>query len=263
MVSLHSVPVLTSSLLVASLQASYIRNSILKSSPTIHKDDLLNLVYTHPTIEGLAKFLARPGDSGVGDPKELMFALVRKYTQDLPRPIVRNAFYSTSEEVFLLTGSTGALGAHLLHRLLHMESVKRVYVLNRSGSTPTKMRQERAFSTLGLDSTGLSSSKLEYLDVNYIESKFGVGEAKYQELTESLTCIIHNGTPTGKESFTADLCRLGRQFQSLAFLDGTAASRDPESRQPRTLLYSCTQVSVHQLRRRLCKYVVFFLASRL
>ncbi|EMD35494.1 hypothetical protein CERSUDRAFT_157295 [Gelatoporia subvermispora B] len=192
-----------------SLQATYIRNAILKalrSSTTISANKVpLNFVYSNPTIGALSSFvwsLFSEGQPGSAEAQleakaRAMSAMVEKYSKDfgrLAKP-TQNGFHVDDGQTYLVTGTTGRLGCHLLSQLLQDPKVAKVYGLNRGApGSEAKLaeRQKNAFILWGLDASLLSSSKLTLLACDYPKPLLGLNEGTYREIQNSVTTIIHN-----------------------------------------------------------------------
>ncbi|OCH89652.1 acetyl-CoA synthetase-like protein [Obba rivulosa] len=192
-----------------SLQATYIRNAILKALrvstniPT-HKVPL-NFVYSNPTICALSDFVwslfteQQPGnaEAQLEAKAAAMRAMVEKYSKDfghLVKP-AQNGFHTDDGETFLVTGTTGRLGCHLLSQLLQDPKVIRIFALNRGapGSEAVlAQRQQDAFTLWGLDASLLASSKLTLFAGDYPKPLLGLSEDAYHEIQNSVTTIIHN-----------------------------------------------------------------------
>ncbi|KAB8226591.1 hypothetical protein BDV33DRAFT_197585 [Aspergillus novoparasiticus] len=149
-------------------------------------------IYAHSTVTQLAVFLLKviAGDSIASIPRHGMIQnMVAKYTEDIPtRPHSQAQLPATS--TVILTGSTGSLGAYLLHTLLTNKSVSKVYCFNRSDA---QSRQIQSFKEKGLDASPLSDpSRVEFLKVSFGEPHFGIDDTKYTSLLNTVDLIIHN-----------------------------------------------------------------------
>ncbi|KAI0685536.1 acetyl-CoA synthetase-like protein [Cerioporus squamosus] len=188
-----------------SLQATYIRNTILHALKTTTKlsihDIPLNFVYTNPTIAALATFL-QGVLSGKGVDKEAeraariaqMETLLNKYSAEFKKPqwTSSQAGSTSSAETVLITGTTGRLGSHLLSHLLQNPEVVRVYALNRGSpgdSAKVQERQTAAFKMWGLNETMLAS-KVSFHTADLSLPYFGLDEATF--MRGSVTAILHN-----------------------------------------------------------------------
>ncbi|KAJ7625825.1 male sterility protein-domain-containing protein [Roridomyces roridus] len=125
--------------------------------------------------------------------KEAIEAMISKYSAGLEAPIQRATTTSSSADcVVLLTGTTGALGSHLLAMLLSSASVRRVYALNREGSKPLAERQADAFIDRGLDTRLLDSEKLVFLVGDTTQNDLSVPVEVRAQLSNNLSVVIHN-----------------------------------------------------------------------
>jgi hypothetical protein len=119
----------------------------------------------------------------------LMEDLVRKYSEQLDAreisPVV--AALSPSVHTVLLTGSTGALGSHLLAHLLTRDTVQHVYALNHisTGGDTLIERQAKALAEQGLSPALAGSTKLTLLVADLAEEDFGVSAEQMKEVRRS------------------------------------------------------------------------------
>ncbi|KAJ7067512.1 putative nonribosomal peptide synthetase [Mycena amicta] len=185
-----------------SLNATFLRHRIVAA---LRKDTAKvliaqtipqNLVYTHPSIQELARaiegLVAGQASGGV-DPRALVEAMIAKYSEGFDvAPQLEQRAPSNGGAVILLTGSTGGLGSHILEILLRHSSVERVYAFNRPSPTPISQRQEAAFRDRALDVELLHSSKLVYVQGDSAGADLGLSEAILGELKKTVTVIIHN-----------------------------------------------------------------------
>lgn len=113
-----------------------------------------------------------------------MFSMVEKYSANLcqhassPRP-----HPLPSGKVILLTGTTGAFGAHLLSTLLDDPKVLTVYALNRSQQgNPLAERQQCALIDRGLQAVDIMGSpKLHLIEADLGRDGFGLSPKIYEE----------------------------------------------------------------------------------
>ena len=182
-----------------SLQATYIRNTILHSLRTTTKlsvhDVPLNFVYTNPTVISLATYvLGLLNGKGIDNETERgthiaqMETLLTKYSAELKKPqwTSSRASSASSAETVMITGTTGRLGSHLLSQILQEPKVVRVYALNRGRpgvSEELKERQMEAFRTWGLDET-LLSSRVSFHPADLSLPNFGLGEVMFAEVSK-------------------------------------------------------------------------------
>ncbi|KAJ6466074.1 putative polyketide synthase, partial [Mycena vitilis] len=109
-----------------------------------------------------------------------------------PTPVP--ARQASSGHTVLLTGSTGALGCHLLVRLLASDMVQAVYALNRTSLCGVNVmdRQTAALQKQGLSPLVAQSKKLTLLVGDLEIDGFGIQPDVMSELRTSVTWIIHN-----------------------------------------------------------------------
>ncbi|GJE93538.1 acetyl-CoA synthetase-like protein [Phanerochaete sordida] len=186
-----------------SLEATWIRNSLLHAlrdtTPVDTRAVPGNFVYQHPTIAALAAFASElataRGAQGSEQERAVRFMLstVEKYTRDLPAHVP--VAPAPTDEVVLVTGTTGGLGAALLAQLVQSAAVTRVYALNRKSSTPLAERQRASLAERGYDVDLVASPKLVLVETAVEDSKIGVEDALYEEIRTSVTRIIHNAWP--------------------------------------------------------------------
>jgi acyl-coenzyme A synthetase/AMP-(fatty) acid ligase/thioester reductase-like protein len=89
----------------------------------------------------------------------------------------------------VLTGSTGSLGLHLLHVLLHETSISRIDCLNRSANA-----RKLYLSNFPADGEVLGKAHF-HCTTNLNKPCLGLESDRYKELLASATTIIHNAWP--------------------------------------------------------------------
>ncbi|KAJ7189839.1 hypothetical protein GGX14DRAFT_580331 [Mycena pura] len=185
-----------------SLQATWIRNTILHTLRNSQRVDMKTVpnsfVYAYPTVRLLADLVTRLASGSGSRPEDVsrhadaLQAMVQKYTKGFPEH--RGTTTEPEVEVVLLTGTTGALGSHILAHLLNLPKISKVYALNRPGpqSDNIKNRQCTSFSSNGLDVQLLESPKLKLLEADLNKAQFGMSSADYNILKDTVTTIVHN-----------------------------------------------------------------------
>lgn len=203
-----------------SLQATWIRNTIVRALrdpyPEVVKRLSVNFVYQSPSVVALAQYISDLLDAVRGresrvqpvDKVELLQNLVKKYSANFPaRPSNLSEPVSKGDVVFV-TGTTGGLGSDILSRLLHDESVARVYAFNRP-SEDVVMRQRTSFHERGLNEEDLKSEKFIPVEGDLTQPNFGLASERYAEvcvvifcgrllltlsqICDTVTHILHNG----------------------------------------------------------------------
>ena len=164
-----------------------------------------NLVFSYPTVASLASYVVQlsTGKSAhninIDSPAAHIRAMqdkIQAYTADipyLPSGEISSERKST-EEVVLVTGTTGALGSQLLVQLLHETRVARVYAVNRPSKTPAAERQLESFEDKGLDTSLLTSSlakgRLVLVEADTSKHQLSLDSELYEEVKFSDFSII-------------------------------------------------------------------------
>jgi thioester reductase-like protein len=192
------------------------------------------MIYTNPTVRGLSTWVGsylHPGmtskdERGGEEAKRVarMEALVKKYTDDLPRRTLRSKKRGSDRLTVVLTGSTGSLGTYILQALLKDPAVEKIYGLNRAANA--RERHQKDFTARGEDHD-FSSPQAEFLMANFDDPHFGLSGEKYGEVLARTDVVIHNAWKVNfnhsLESFEATHIRGVRHFIDLAL----ASDRDP------------------------------------
>lgn len=161
------------------------------------KEISIRTVYENPTAEKLGtaiyQLINSSPSNGVAKTREVgtpqktldsMQALIHKYTTDLPQKAPVTVQQTGQDLHVILTGSTGFLGQYILLLLLKDPKVAKVTCFNRSAEAEAKY--------LSKGGVKQDVSKLEFLQVSFGEPKFGLPDAKYQELVNGVDAVIHN-----------------------------------------------------------------------
>ncbi|CCM02157.1 uncharacterized protein FIBRA_04235 [Fibroporia radiculosa] len=185
-----------------SLSATYLRNRIIgvlrQSSDTAvnaaAQSVPSNFIFQNPTLFALAAAIESLIHTTVAFASQSktveIDAMITKYAALLPVSPSLTDSRSGGGAVVLLTGSTGALGAHILALLLADQRVKVVYALNRG--TKLEERQKAAFDTAQLPTALLQNAKLMLLSGDLTREDLGLEKRVSDELSASITHIIHN-----------------------------------------------------------------------
>ncbi|RPD77022.1 acetyl-CoA synthetase-like protein [Lentinus tigrinus ALCF2SS1-7] len=181
-----------------SLQATYIRNTILRALREVNKDapNRLphNLVFAAPNISALARVVfsavSTDGPSTSHTPADL-WKYVEKYSANLPARPKNLVPRPAGKDVVVITGTTGGFGCDTLEHLLRDETVGKVYAFNRKGSKALE-RQRAQFKARGLDESLLNSPKFVMVESVLHDYDFGLEPALLEEIRTSVTHIMHN-----------------------------------------------------------------------
>lgn len=163
-------------------------------------DLALSTLYTNPSLMAFASALLRlPNEQQVSrDSKERQrlqtrMSILKEYEGMIDRMVMRSsAAEAVWGELIILTGSTGALGCHILHSLLENPHVKHVYCLNRA-SDGCSLQAERN-KTYGLPAQ-VDSSRVTFLRADVSQHQLGLPPDIFQKLLGTVTSVIHNAWP--------------------------------------------------------------------
>ncbi|KDQ07664.1 hypothetical protein BOTBODRAFT_139808 [Botryobasidium botryosum FD-172 SS1] len=185
-----------------SLLATHVRNTILhalrENGISVAKITQ-NLVYSTPTILGLARYVSSIGNPSNADAVEdrhtrtrALEDMVTKYTSDFP--IHNPTALAPASEVVLLTGSTGSLGSAVLAHLVTLSSVSRIYAFNRKSRDGTSIRQRqlKSLESQGLNANIVDSPKVILVEGDTAAKDLGIPSELYDEIRNSITLIILN-----------------------------------------------------------------------
>lgn len=115
--------------------------------------------------------------------------LLERFVGDLP---VSYAFPPPStgpghDMHIVLTGSTGSLGSHMLHHLIAVPGVTKIYCLNRAVDGQEKQKQSNA--ERGLTDIW-SPDQVKFIHTDMSKSKFGLDDQTYKLLSDDATHIL-------------------------------------------------------------------------
>lgn len=183
----------------ASLQATYIRNTIRRALRETHKDApkrlAHNLVFAAPTISVLATAVysaASANGPGTSLTPADLWKYVEQYSANFsarPKDLV---IRPGGKDVVLITGTTGGFGCDTLEHLLRDETVGKVYAFNRK-NTQAMERQRAQFKARGLDEALLDSPKFVMVEAVLHDKDFGLDAALLEEIRTSVSQIMLNG----------------------------------------------------------------------
>ena len=167
-----------------SLRAMWIRNAIchaLRTTSNVNIRSIAgNLVYEHPSISALAYWacsLVYPKPNTAPpcvDKVNEMVLTAKKYTLEFPKHVGSAA--NPTNDVLLITGTTGGLGAALLAEAVASSDVSRVYAVNRKSENEVSLmdRQRSSLLTRGLDPDIVESPKVIMVEADLSNPGFGV-----------------------------------------------------------------------------------------
>lgn len=166
-------------------------SQILRPYVVISQMQLLGGITWPETLERMESY--KPSED-LEEPSIMdMLDMVEKYTENLE--VHTGSIPSPSEDVVVITGSTGSIGTYALAELLHSQNVARVYAFNRRSSSQSLIeRQKDAFSARGLDPGLADSSKLVLLEADLAQAHLGLEDAQIEEEVNWATHRTLHGT---------------------------------------------------------------------
>ncbi|KAL4915854.1 hypothetical protein BDW62DRAFT_203306 [Aspergillus aurantiobrunneus] len=161
------------------------------SFPGIPDTPRPDYIYQHPTLSSLSAAMvdAQPSQPSA-ERAQRMQSMLQETLQTLRPP---------AGAVVLLTGSTGALGVHLVDQLASNPHIQRIICLNRPrpGVQDPWTQQQDACRARGVHPPPASTQddKLTVLHATTHEQNLGLPVEVYARLTASVTHIVHNAWP--------------------------------------------------------------------
>ncbi|KAF2832024.1 acetyl-CoA synthetase-like protein [Ophiobolus disseminans] len=142
----------------------------------------------------------RHGDSDTGEENEeqAMIDLVKKYGSFEHSPSAQSRGHSekgSTGDVVVLTGATGALGAHILDLLQKSKNVQTIYCLVRGADeNAARERVSKALQQRGLGDpspSNINDDKVKVTQAQMGDPHLGLSDELYQHLAKETTSIIH------------------------------------------------------------------------
>lgn len=220
-----------------SLQAIWLRQELRRAFPSV--STTMEMIYTNPTIQSLATSIVRASSGNTGETRgaDELSQMLQRYlsaidalldnetalpdvaTCELSEGMVGCSEYTASSTpqssqhmpnpsakgAILLTGSTGALGSHILNTMLKREQCQ-IYCLNRSVDS---RRLQIGRNKIGGLPVVFPEGRVQFLTGNPALPNFGLDDEVYEDLLGSVTHVMHNAWPVdfnmSLQSFTACL----------------------------------------------------------
>ncbi|KPM40567.1 hypothetical protein AK830_g5985 [Neonectria ditissima] len=152
-----------------------------------------NVLYETGNIQLLARHLEglKSGkEDVVQDELKTMEALITKYSSFEPH-VPGDA--TQPEKELLLTGVTGALGAHVLAQLTTKPSVGAVWTMVRaSDDSAASERLYSSLETRGIKLTPGQKAKVVALSCDLSQANLGLDTSRIEQLSSKLTLVIHS-----------------------------------------------------------------------
>ena len=124
------------------------------------------------------------------NPADPLVNMVEKYSKNFGDHIPSSQ--PTTEDVIVITGTSGSIGSSILVGCLKSANAKRIYALNRPSADPVKT-QKAALERRGFDPSLVDTPKLTLLNADLAAGDLGIGELLLEELRTTVTHIIHAG----------------------------------------------------------------------
>lgn len=174
------------------------------------------------TAEDVAALAAR---------KDTVLSYINKYAADFKSPSFDNTgkVPKDNEKVVLVTGASGSLGGNLVYHLAHLPDVKTVICLNRTNKAEPYTRQYKAMREKGLRFPEALKSKLVVYQTDTCLPQFGLDDAQYKAVVESVTHVVHNAWPMSAKRPVSGFESQFQVMRNLIDLGSQVASRRPDS----------------------------------
>ncbi|QRV95149.1 AMP binding enzyme [Ceratobasidium sp. AG-Ba] len=207
--------------LTATLLSRVLKNALISSCDP-EAQQLVGIIspqtiFTRPSVSQLAEYIvhhlthrqaASANDARHAHINEIT-SMIHRYTSLRPSAPLQNTRLTVERVV--LTGTTGALGSHLLAQLLADDRVAQVWTLNREASNSRSVlyRQRESFIDKGLNVELLESKKLVLVESDLTDAELGLGEELLEDIQCNATSIIHNAWQVnfnlGLQSFSSSI----------------------------------------------------------
>ena len=188
---------------VDSIACMQLRSRLRGLIPSCDKPLPMSVIEDCGSIKRLTDYVLqrRHGESGVveEDEEQLMKDLIKQYGsfhERTSQPATNDQLEDgTKGDVVVLTGATGALGAHILDLLQKTETVESIYCLVRGADDhAAKERVSKALEQRGLTSLlapGMANDKVKVVPAQLSSERLGLSDKLYDQLAKEATCIIH------------------------------------------------------------------------
>jgi thioester reductase-like protein len=182
---------------VDSIACMQLRTRLRRLIPNCEQTLPMSIIEDCGTIQRLSNYVLRMrhGESGAIEENEqqLMLDLVKQYgsfEENISQvEIDGQSAVNTGGSVVVLTGATGALGAHILDLLQKDKNVSSIYCLVRGADEHVGLeRINEALEQRGLDK---SDQKVKIVPAQLGEEHLGLSEDLYNYLAKEATSIIH------------------------------------------------------------------------
>jgi thioester reductase-like protein len=183
---------------VDSIACMQLRTRLKRLIPNYDQDLPMSVIEDCGTIRRLTEYVLRKrhgeSDKDIEDEEKVMLDLAKQYGSfDGARTFGQTKGHDEEKkgEVVVLTGATGALGAHILDLLLHSKNVDTIYCLVRgTDEHAVSERVRKALHQRGLTNLP-DSNKVKIVQAQLSDSHLGLNKDLYDHIAKSVTSIIH------------------------------------------------------------------------
>jgi thioester reductase-like protein len=184
-----------------SLQALHLRRALVPRFPRM--SITMRDIYSNPSIKLLTEAILNKttgADAPTSGPnvKDIVSEYVKSYETEIDALASARKTAGRDEkqvaqpnEVFLLTGSTGALGSYLLQVLLD-SSASHIFCFNRVADSKSEQEKRNASRDLPTD---FPPSRVTFLTGDLTRPSFCLSPSTFDALLASVTHVIHNAWP--------------------------------------------------------------------
>lgn len=188
---------------VDSVACMQLRTHLRRLIPNYQDALPMSVVEDCGTIERLTNYVLRKrhGETEASEENEeqLMLDLVKEYgsfkRSNLQNLANDHNIEKQTNDIVVLTGATGALGAHILELLQKSENVDTVYCLVRgSDEYAAKERVSKALDQRGLLDSSLQerfNQKVKVVQAQLSDERLGLSKDLYDYLAKEATLIVH------------------------------------------------------------------------
>jgi thioester reductase-like protein len=187
---------------VDSIACMQLRTRLMRLVPNIQKDLPMSVIEDCGTIRRLVEYVLRKRhgdpDASEEDEEKLMVDLVKQYSSFTEPPSTTQIDHSANTkggETVVLTGVTGALGAHVLDLLQNSSNVYTIYCLVRGASDhAARERVNKALQQRGLTSPpspNTPTQKVVVLQAQLSDPHLGLTSDLYNKIAQHATSIVH------------------------------------------------------------------------
>jgi thioester reductase-like protein len=188
---------------VDSIACMQLRTRLRRLIPNCEQSLPMSVIEDCGTIRRLTEYVLRKrhgeSDTNQEDEEQLMLDLVKQYGSFQPDTNTSPSRGQSEEkgagDIIVLTGATGALGAHIVDLLQNSKKVDTIYCLVRGADEhAAKERVSKALQQRGLadlSSSNTNSHKVKVVQAQLSEPHLGLSDELYDRLAKEVTLIIH------------------------------------------------------------------------